>query len=644
MSIPQKYKNNIFYKTFHQNRLLYFKILANIRKNKINLINIFVVLKQNISNPKKITKGFKIFFTKGPKNFIKKIISLQKIVDIDQQYQIWFKKNWPNNQILNQQKKSQLKFKYRPKISIITPVYNPDKKWLESCIESVIKQTYDNWELCLADDASTKPHVKEILKKYSKQDNRIKVVYRPQNGHISKASNSALELASGEFVALLDHDDDLAPQALFKIVEILNKNKKIDFIYTDEDKVEINGKHVDPFFKPDWSPDMFLSTNYLCHLCVIRKKIVDKLKGFRVGYEGSQDYDLFLRVTEKTKNIYHIPEILYSWRKIPGSTAAVYSVKNYCNQASINTLQDAMIRRKIDATIGNGLVEGTFRVKYEIKDNPLVSIIIPTKDKIFYLKRCLESICQKTTYKKYEIIIIDTNSTEKETLEYYKILNKNKKIKFLSWKKEFNYSSVNNFAVKKAKGKYILLLNNDTEVITPNWIENMLEHAKRPEIGAVGVKLLYPDESIQHAGIIIGVGGIANHASQHYKDCLAQTFPMSNSKDMVRNFSAVTAACLMISKNKYLEINGFDEKFKIAFNDVDFCLKLTKHNYYNIYTPYTKLVHYESISIGKPENGTRKLANIFKEGDIFSNKWKNKTIEDPYYNKNLSKQEIFRVN
>lgn len=624
-----------------------YKVLNQIRSAKFfKLWQIYCRFKKK---PSLITKALKILFKYGFKEFKYRLSNYEQfevhIADINTQYKIWLKANWPTKKTLKQQTVLQKEFKYRPKISIITPVYNPDKEWLESCINSVLNQTYDNWEFCLADDCSTKPHVKEILEHFSKLDPRIKVVYRPQNGHISNASNSALEIATGEFVALLDHDDDLSPQALFKIVEILNKNPKLDFIYTDEDKVEINGQHVDPFFKPDWSPDMLMSLNYICHLAVIRKKIIDQIKGFRVGYEGSQDYDLFLRIIDKTQNIYHLPEILYSWRKIPGSTATTYSVKNYCNQASINSLNDALKRKKIKGSVENGLVEGTFRVKYDLGKEPLVSIIIPTKDKVAYLKRCLDSIFEKTTYKNYEILIVDTNSVERETYDYYKELQKNKKIKFLHWKEKFNYSAVNNFGAKSAKGDYLLLLNNDTEVIAPEWIESMLEHAQRPNIGAVGAKLLYPNNRIQHAGVLLGVGGVANHAMLNYPDNLVQAFPVSNSKDIVRNFSAVTAACLMISKAKYFEVKGLDEKFRIAFNDIDFCLKLSKQGYFNVYTPYVKLYHHESISVGKPSDGTRDLTEFDIEMEMLIKKWTNLIKNDPFYNKNLSlRNESFEIN
>lgn len=598
------------------------------------------IRKKILGNPLVIFKGIKILITKGPKGLIQKLKIIdereQRIVDLNVQYQIWLKKHAPTKEELEKQKELSKKFKYRPKISIITPVYDPKEKWLRACIESVLNQTYDNWEFCIADDASTKPYVKKVLEEYKKQDKRIKVVYRKKNGHICRASNSALKLATGEFIALLDHDDGIAPHALYEVVKLLNKHKDADFIYSDEDKLEIDGTRVDPFFKPDWSPDMFLSTNYLCHLSVIRKKLVDRVGGFRPGYEGSQDYDLFLRVTEKTDKIYHIPDVLYSWRKVPRSTAAVYEVKDYANRASLKALSDAIKRRKLKATVENGLTPGTFRVKYKFVGNPLVSIIIPTKDKVDYLKKCIESVLEKTNYKNYEILIVDTGSKEKKTFAFYKKLRDNKNIKFLKWNKAFSFAAVNNFAVKKARGKYVLFLNNDTEVIALGWLSAMLEHAQRKEVGAVGAKLLYPDERIQHAGIILGIMGVANHASLNMDDRACQWFPVSNSKDMIRDFSAVTAACLMISKKKYLKAGGMNEKFKIAFNDVDFCLRLTQKGYFNVYTPYAKLYHYESVSVGKPEWGNRDIKEFHKEVEMMHKKWSDLLQNDPYYNPNLT--------
>jgi glycosyltransferase involved in cell wall biosynthesis len=568
-------------------------------------------------------------------------IKYRKQERIDEnRYKYWLKNNRLTPLRKTAIKKEISQLEYQPLISIIMPVYNVDIKWIKKAIKSVENQIYTNWELCIADDASTDPKLIKYLKSLEK-NKKIKVDFRKENGHISEASNSALKLATGEFVTLMDNDDVIQPHALAEVVKVLNEKRDTDFIYSDEDKMTMTGKRVEPFFKPDWSPDLFLSSNYLCHLTVIRKTLVDEVDGFRKGYEGSQDYDLFLRVTEKTGNIEHIPDILYSWRKIPGSTAAVYGEKSYADDASQRALSEAIKRRGLDATVTKGLFPGSFRVRYAIIGEPLVSILIPTLDKYEYIDRCISSLFEKTTYDNFEVIIIDTGSKKKKVLEYYKKLKTNPKIRFLHWDKRFNYSAVNNYGVKHAKGDYLLFLNNDTEIITPNWIEGMLEHAQREEIGAVGVRLYYPNDTIQHAGVVLGINGgtgkgVAGHAFKGFpKEIMG--FPVQ--KDVIRNYSAVTAACTMISKKKYLEVNGLEEMFRIAFNDVDFCLKLRDKGYYNIYTPYVELYHHESVSVGVPEKKTRDVREFGKEIEIMYERWGELLLEDPYYNRNLTLRE-----
>lgn len=560
-------------------------------------------------------------------------------------YKYWMKANRITFEKKIQLKRELENLGYKPLISIVMPVYNVDIKWIKEAVKSIKRQIYPNWELCIADDASTNEELKNYLKKI-KRDSRIKVTFRKKNGHISEASNTALKLAEGEFVALVDNDDIIHPQALIKIVKLLNQKPETDFIYSDEDKVDMNGKRVEPFFKPDWSPDLFMSTNYMSHLSVIRKELIDKVGGFRKGYEGSQDYDLFLRIVEKTNRIEHIPDVLYSWRKIPGSTASEYSDKGYAQDTTIKALQDSLKRKNLKGDVYQGLFPGSFRVKYNIKGNPLVSIIIPTLEKYEYLERCISSILEKTTYDNFEIIIVDTGSKEQRVLEYYELLKQDKRIKIPIWKERFNYSGVNNFGVKHAKGQYLLLLNNDTEIISPNWIEGMLEHAQRKEVGAVGVKLLYPNNTIQHAGVILGINGgtgkgVAGHSFKYFPREI-QGFPVQ--KDIIKNYSAVTAACLMIDRKKYEEVRGLEEKFRIAFNDVDFCLKLLKKGYYNVYTPYVELYHHESISVGTPEAKTRDNDEFSKEIDLMYKKWEKNLLNDPFYNKNLSlKSEDFKI-
>ncbi|MGB9883621.1 MAG: glycosyltransferase family 2 protein, partial [Microgenomates group bacterium] len=585
---------------------------------------------------KKILKALKILFTQGPKGIIEKIKEKQlqnyHNLTINQQYQLWLKKNYPSKKELEKQRKESKKFKYQPLISIITPVFNPEKKHLIECIESVINQSYENWELCLVDDASTQPYVKDILNKYKNLDGRIKVKFRQKNGHICQASNDALAMAKGEYIALLDHDDFLWPNALYEVVKLINKKPHTQFIYSDEDKLDYDGKtHVDPFFKPDWSPDYLRSINYITHFAVLKKSLVDAIGGFRVGTEGAQDWDLFLRATywlEKNFNhchpldpknpIQHISTVLYSWRKTSQSTASeknIGVVKNYAYKNQKKVLEDDLKRRGYQGRVEPTKYLGVWRVRYKIIGNPLVSIIIPTKDKYEYISRCLFSILEKTTYKNYELVIVDTGSKDKKVWQLYeKIKSRHQKTQVLKWGKEFNFSSVCNFGAKKSRGEYLLFLNNDTEVLTPDWIEGMLEHAQRKEIGAVGCKLLYPDNKLQHAGIILGIKGgitkygIAGHAFKYFQDGdHGQFFQQPNS---IKNYSAVTAACLLIHKTKFI---GFEPKFKIAFNDVDMNLKILNKKFFNLYTPFTTLKHYESISVGLPEKGTRNLKEFKKE-------------------------------
>lgn len=614
------------YSAFQQTNI--WKILKLWEKFKKYFKNFFINIRRD---------GFKLTF----KRILTRINNFIKYKQ-NQKYEKNRYKYWIQNHKITKAKRNEISkeiknLSYQPLISIIMPVYNVDVKYLKEAVKSVKKQIYTNWELCIADDASTNKNLRNYLPKLSKQE-KIKVTFRSKNGHISECSNSALKLAKGEFIVLLDDDDIIYPHALAEIVKLLNKKRKTDLIYSDEDKLEMNGKRTEPFFKPDWSPDLFLSINYLCHLVVIRKTLVDDVGWFRKGYEGSQDYDLLLRVTEKTKNIEHIADVLYSWRRIPGSTAAVYDNKGYADRNALKSLRDAVKRRNLDAVVTKGLFPGSFRVKYNIKNNPMVSIIIPTKDKVHYLQRCVLSILEKTTYDNYEIIIVDTGSKEKDTFDFYEILKTSPRIRFLHWKKDFNYSLVNNFGVKNAKGEFVLLLNNDTEVITSNWIENMLEHAQRKEIGAVGVKLLYPNDTIQHAGVILGINGgegrgVAGHAFKYFP-AEVQGFPAL--KDVIRNYSAVTAACLMIRKDKFNSVKGLNKEFRIAFNDVDFCLKLYKEGFNNLYTPYAELYHHESISVGTPEKGTRDIKEFGKEIDLMWERWRKEITNDSFYNKNLS--------
>jgi len=618
-------------------------------------------------NPFLIFKIFKLFryhITKLIKDETKSNNHNGFMFEINKQYLTWFQNNYPNLKLLKKQKKDQKKFKIKPKISIITPTYNTPAKFLRECIDSVINQTYDNWELCIADDASTDQNTKNIIREYLKKDKRIKAVFRDTNGHICQASNSAIDLATGDFIAILDHDDFLWPNALFEIVKCLNEKPFSQFIYSDEDKLEEDGKtHIWPFFKPDWSPDYLRSINYITHFAVIKKTLIDQYGKFTSGYEGAQDWELFLRITRELEKKYqchpinthnpiqHVSKILYSWRISPTSTASEKdkTIKNYAFFNQKKVLESDLAAKNL---IGKVIKENRlrfYRIEYQIQNKPLVSIIIPTKDNFSYLSRCLKTLLNKTTYKNYEIVLIDTGSEEEQTLNFYKKLLKKHNIKILFWKGTFNYSEVCNYGVDNAKGDYVLLLNNDTEIITPDWIEQMLQYAQRKDVGAVGCKLLYPNNTIQHAGVIMGFGttiknlGVAGHLFKYWNDSANDFFKVT-SIERIRNLCAVTAACLLISKKKYKEVNGLDTAFRIAFNDVDFCLKLFKEGYVNIYNNNAVLYHHESVSVGKPEKGTRDIPEFQKEIKLLQKNWQSLIKNDPYYNNNLNKEnELYQI-
>ncbi len=560
---------------------------------------------------------------------------------IDEAYQIWLHHNSPRSAEFRQMSKTLAVFTYQPLISIIMPVYNPPERFLREAITSVRNQVYPHWELCIADDCSTLPHVETVLKEFAELDPRIKLIFRTENGHISQASNSALAIATGEFIALLDHDDLLTLDALYEIVLLLNQHREADFIYSDEDKINEENTLSSPFFKPDWCPDSFLSRMYTCHLGVYRRSLVDEIGGFRVGWEGSQDYDLVLRLTEKTDKIFHIPKILYHWRIHPQSTSENLGNKNYTTNAAVRALQEALIRRGEPGKIE--MVDcGYTVIRYELKEFSLVTIIIPTRNLGKILNGCLTSIFEKTTYPNYEILLIDNGSDEPETLEIINKWSIKEPDRFRCEKLDipFNFSIINNYAVSQAKGKYVLLLNNDTEVITPDWMTAMVEQAQRPSIGAVGALLLYPDNTIQHAGVIVGLGGVAGHSHKYFP---AESLGYYNQLQTINNYSAVTAACLMCRTEVFREVGGFEEELQVAFNDVDFCLKLTQKGYRNVCLPHVKLYHFESKSRGY-EDTPEKVARFAKEIEYMKDKWNTVFFNDPCYSINLTQDyEDYRI-
>lgn len=565
-------------------------------------------------------------------------------LDLNQQYKIFQTKNKLSSGFVKSIKEDCRNFEYKPKISVIVPVYNTEQIHLERCIQSVLKQYYNNWELCLFDDGSTNIETKTCLQKYSEFDKRISVAFGNQNQNISKALNSAIGLSYGEFLGFLDHDDELTADALYEVVKVLNNDRFLDLIYSDEDKIDEDNNLVDPYFKSDFNLEMLLSNNYICHFTVVRKTLGDHIGWFRVGYEGSQDYDFYLRVVDITRKIFHIPKVLYHWRKIPGSTSYLYSEKNYAHLASKKALEDYLKRNRIFGQVLDGDFKSIYRIRKEIIDQKLISIIIPFVDKVELLKRCLQSIFKNTEYPSYEIILISNNSKEDTTYEYLQAIQQRyDNIRYYIFNMPFNYSKINNWAVKKCKGEYLLFLNNDVEVLTNGWLKALAEHINRKEVGVVGAKLLYPDDTIQHAGIILKIGGIAGHSHKYISNSNPGYFSRPH---MIQRISAVTAACMLVKRGLFNRVGGFDEKsFPVAFNDVDFCLKIQQFGYHVIYTPYSVLYHYESKSRGK-DNTKDKQKRFKQEIKEFEDRWSLILLKgDPYYNPNLTlKYENFGLN
>ncbi len=582
-----------------------------------------------------IHTAFQVLSRMGPREFFKRLKrkifnSRQVLAPAPNEYQ-----KFVEDSALSSAEQKKIRaiisdFTYQPLISILMPVYNVDEIWLRKAINSVMAQLYQKWELCITDDASTAPHIRVILQEYAQMDSRIKVHYRSQNGGIVKASNSALKMAKGAYIGLLDNDDELTNDALYEVVKVLQQ-QRYDLIYSDEDKLEMDGTHTEPFFKPDFNPDLLFSNNYICHFSVMRRKVVEEIGGLREGLDGSQDYDLVLRLTEQKRSIYHIPKVLYHWRKIPGSTAATVEAKPYVFEAARRALRDTLKRRGIRAEVLDGLWKGSYRVKREIIGEPLVSILIPFRDKVEVLKIAIESIFAKTTYQNYEIILINNDSELLETRQYLREIEHCPRVRLLHYNAPFNYSAINNFASLRAKGEYLILLNNDTEVISADWIEAMLEQAQRPEVGCVGAKLLYPNNQIQHAGVIVALGGAANHA---FSKLSAEDNGYFGQINVIRDYSAVTGACLMVRKSIYEDLAGLDEEnLAVSFNDVDFCLRLREKGLLVVYTPYALLYHHESYSRGYSVAFNEEYYLRRRHQQIFQ-------TGDPYYNPNLTGERL----
>ena len=523
-----------------------------------------------------------------------------------------------------------------PLISVLLPVYNTDEAWLRKCLDSVLSQIYPHWELCIADDASTLPHVRSILEEYRNGDGRVRLVFRETNGHISAASNSALSLAAGDYVALLDHDDELTPDALYEIAALIGRHPETDMIYTDEDKIDTQGRRHSPFFKPDWSPDTFLSLMYTCHLGVYRTALVRKIGGFREGFEGSQDYDLVLRLTERTDRIRHIPRVLYHWRSIPASSASSFDSKGYAQDAGLRAVREALERRGEDAVAEpvEGL-SGRYRARYRLPGRPLVSIVIPTRDLSALLETCLHSVFERTAYDRFEVIIVDNDSREPETRELFRRWQEREPARFrvVPMPIPFNFPALINEGVRKARGDLVLLLNNDIEVVSGDWLAEMAAQAMRPRVGAVGVKLLYPDDTVQHAGVVLGIGGVAGHSHKYLSNDRTGYFDRLR---ITANYAAVTGACLMVERTKFDDAGGFDEALPVAFNDVDFCIRLLKAGYYNLCLSHPVLYHHESKTRG-PEDTVEKQIRFRGEIDLMEARWGELLKNDPFYSPHLTR-------
>ena len=546
-------------------------------------------------------------------------------------YQALIKHNEPTKAQLEEQRKA--KFKIEPKISILVPMYNTPYKFFKELVDCLINQTYSNWELCLADGS---PERNEKLESIYKKDPRIKYKFIGKNKGIAGNTNECIKLATGDFIALFDHDDLLPVFSLYEIVKCINENPDVEFIYTDEDKITTLDKpRFNPHFKPDFSLDFLRANNYICHFSVFKKELMDKLGGERSKYDGAQDFDIILRVAENTNKIVHIPKVLYHWRVHPNSTSqADTQSKPYAFEAGIPAIQDHLKRVGLKGTVEHGASLRTYRIRYKFEGEPKVSIIIPNKDEKKTLKTCVDSILKKTTYKNYEIVIVENNSTTEEIFQYYKQLEKNEKIKIVKYPEiGFNYSKIINYGVKNSDGEYILQLNNDTEVETEDWLEDMLGFASREDVGAVGAKLLYPDNTIQHAGIAIGVDRVATHL---FRGLPRNAHGYFARESTIQDFSAVTGACLFSKRSVYEEVGYMDEDFPVAFNDLDFCLKIRKTGKLIVYDPFVTLIHYESKSRGH-EDTPEKVARFEAEIKKFQEKWKDIYEKgDPYYNPNFS--------
>ena len=579
--------------------------------------------------PYNLKKGFLYLKHYGPKEFWVRLTERMEEQTVD--YAKWREGDFLTDKERQDQKKR--KWKQPVKISVLVPAYRTPESYLRQMIESVQAQTYENWELCIADGSGKEESLEKIVSQYAAKDSRIRYQLLDKNEGISGNTNAAIRMASGEYLAFFDHDDLLAEDALYEAARAIEE-QKAELIYTDEDKVRADlSEYFQPHFKPDYNPDLLCANNYICHLVVVKKELADRVGGLRKEFDGAQDHDFLLRITERTDRIVHIPKVLYHWRIHKASTADNPASKLYAYQAGQKAISEHLKRLGLEAEVSQTKDFGFYRVSYPVQGTPLVSIVIPNKDEKDTLKACLESIKEKTTYPSYEIVIVENNSQTSEIFEYYKEIDGKDGIRVVTWKEPFNYSKINNFGFQYAKGDYVICLNNDITVITPSWIEEMLGYCQRPGTGIVGVRLYFPDDTIQHAGIIVGMGGCAGSL---FVGMDRKRTGYMHKAALVQDLSAVTAACMMVKREAFEAAGGFEESLAVAFNDVDFCLKVRRAGYLVVYNPYAELYHYESKTRGL-EDSPEKQRRFQSEIEYMRCHWLDILKRgDPYYNRNFS--------
>lgn len=562
------------------------------------------------------------------KEFIIRVRERIKPYDID--YGTWYEKNRTDEEELEAQRMHA--FFYQPLISIVVPVYNTPSEYLKQMMESVSGQTYGNWELCIANANPAHQETAESLVAYCEKDNRIKIIDVPENKGIAENTNAAISIAMGDYIGFLDHDDMLAPNALYEVVKKLNEDKAYDLIYSDEDKISANGtKHFQPHMKPEFNLDLLRANNYICHFCVIRKELIEQAGGLKGEFNGAQDYELTFQCVEKAEKIARIPKILYHWRVHENSTSDNPASKMYAYDAGKRAIEEHLKRYGEDAEVSCKKDLGFYRVKYKVSGNPKISIVIPNKDHIDDLEKCLKSL-EKSAYQNYEVIIVENNSEERETFAYYKRIESDK-VKVIYWKQGFNYSAINNYGVEHADGEYLMFLNNDTEAMDEHLLTELLSNCQRKQVGIVGAKLYYPDNTVQHAGVVVGIGGVAGNL---FTRLPGEFTGYMHKADLQQNLSAVTAACMMVKKSVFEEAGGFTEELAVAFNDVDFCLKVREMGYLVVYNPYARMYHYESKSRGA-EDTKEKIERFQGEIAYMKKRWADILEKgDPMYNPNLT--------